>query len=281
MTKVSIIITIYNRVHLLRKSLISLSKQSTQPDELIISDDGSSENIKDGISDIISQFNFPVKMVKQEKNGFRLAQCRNNAVLNSSGDFLIFIDQDIIHTKDFIKTFVENRKHKRFITSYPIRLTKEQSELITEDSIKQESYDYVINDFQRKKIKSQFVKDYISFLGHKFYLVKQKPKLRGGVCAINRDDYFAVNGYDENFIGWGNEDDDIRKRLYRFGVSGFNPFYNEFPLHLYHEPFHDSGERVNAEYVKKQSNEIAKGNFYCLNGISNTNREKLIITDLN
>ena len=279
-TKTTLIITVYNRIHLLRKSLISLKKQSNLPDELIISDDGSSEDIASGISDIIKQFNFPVKLVRQEKQGFRLAKCRNNAVKISTGDFLIFLDQDIIHTENYIKTFLENKKEKRFVTSYPIRLTEKQSEKITEEIIDSGEYLFIINAQQLNKIKKQFIKDYVSYIGHKLYLVKQKPKLRGGVCAINRNDYFAVNGYDEKFIGWGNEDDDIRKRLYSFGVSGYNPFYLEFPLHLYHEPFHNSGERVNINYSSVRSTEIAKGNYYCKNGISKTNLDELVVTQL-
>lgn len=280
-TKTSLIITVYNRVHLLRKSLISLKKQSTLPEEIIISDDGSTEDIASGIADIIKQFNFPIKIVRQEKQGFRLAKCRNNAVKISTGDFLIFLDQDIIHTENFIKTFVVNKKEKRFVTSYPIRLTEKQSENITEDIIDQGDYLFVLKAHQLNKIKKQFIKDYVSYIGHKLYMVKQKPKLRGGVCAINRDDYYAVNGYDEKFIGWGNEDDDIRKRLYKLGVSGFNPFYNEYPLHLYHEPFHISGERVNAEYSNNRSKQISSGNYFCENGISKTNLDELEITQLN
>ena len=96
MTRVSVIITVFNRIHLLRKALISLGQQSYQPDELVLSDDGSDEGIVNGVKDIIEGFNFPVKFVQQENKGFRLAKCRNNGVRNASGNFLIFIDQDII-----------------------------------------------------------------------------------------------------------------------------------------------------------------------------------------
>lgn len=280
-THTSLIITVFNRINLLRKSLISLKNQSVQPFELIISDDGSTEDVASGILDIVRTFDFPVKLVSQNKEGFRLAKCRNNAVKLSEGDFLIFLDQDIIHTNNFLKTFIDNKKKKRFVTSYPIRLTKIQSEKISEEIIASGELLSFIKFEQLNKIKKQFIKDYISFVGHKIKLVKQKPKLRGGVCAINRNDYIAVNGYDEKFIGWGNEDDDIRKRLYRSGVSGYNPFYLEFPLHLYHETFHNDGERVNTKYSTVRSSEIANGDYYCENGLNETNLDELVITQLN
>lgn len=269
MVKFSLIIAVYNRVHLLRKSLIALKNQSIFPDELILSDDGSDEDIKGGILEIVKDLSFPVKIVRQEHKGFRLARCRNNSVKASSGDFLIFFDQDVIHTENYIQTFIQNRKEKRFLTAYPIRLTEKQSENITEDCISKYDFNRFLLPEQKIKIKKQFFKDYISFVGRKLLLVKNKPKIRGGFCAINRQDYLNVNGYDEKFIGWGNEDDDIRRRLYKSGVYGFNPFYNEYPIHLYHEPFHKDGKRVNKDYNLQQIKKINEGEFYCKYGYDN------------
>jgi len=279
--RISVIITVYNRANLLRKCLISLLHQSVQPDEIIISDDGSSEDILEEISGIVSNFKIPIKFIKQEHNGFRLAKCRNNGVKISSGNLLIFLDQDIICTKDLLKTFINNRKENRFLTGYPIRLTKVQSEKISEKLINDFCYMEIITESQKHKIKKQFMKDFLSFLGLKLKLVKQKPKLRGGVCAINRQDYYLVNGYDEKFEGWGNEDDNIRKRLYKSGTSGFNPFFNQFPLHLYHEPFHKSGNRVNEEYSRKSAAQINNGEFYCQKGIDSLQEENLEIIKVN
>jgi glycosyltransferase involved in cell wall biosynthesis len=279
--KTSLIITVYNRVHLLRKGLISLLNQSLLPDELIISDDGSTEDIVSEISDIIKKFSFPVKFVSQPNKGFRLAKVRNNGVKISNGDLLIFLDQDIIYTKDFLKTFTDNKKEKLFLTSYPIRLDEMQSDKISEVKIR--NYDFLenIRSEQKQKIKKQYFRDFVSYLGLQIKLVKQKPKLRGGVCAINRNDYFLVNGYDEMFKGWGNEDDDIRKRLYKAGVKGYNPFYKDFPLHLYHEPFHNKGERVNQSYVNSKKDLLKSGNFKCEHGITNqVNEEEIKILEL-
>jgi GT2 family glycosyltransferase len=45
-----------------------------------------------------------------------------------------------------------------------------------------------------------------------------KPKMFGGNVGIHRQDYEAINGYDENFTGWGCEDDDLRLRLRQAGM---------------------------------------------------------------
>lgn len=280
MSKVSVIITVYNRVHLLRLALISLTQQSMLPDEVVISDDGSDEYVIENIADLVKEFKFKMKYVGQANKGFRLAKCRNNGARISEGDLLICLDQDLLYTDKAIETFIQNADKDKFVTSYPVRLTKEQTDKINEESVKKKEYLKLISIQQEKKIKNQFYKDYFSFVLHKLGLSSRGPKLRGGACAINRDDYFELNGYDEKFIGWGNEDDDFRRRLYQKGVAGFNPFYDQFPIHLYHEPFHVNGERVNQDYTKTRIAEIKHGKIVCEEGV-NDNKEELIIRELN
>ena len=269
MKKISLIITVYNRAHLLRKALLSISYQSVKPDEIILTDDGSDENIIGKVNDIILDLNIPAKFVQQENKGFRLAKCRNNGARNSTGDILIFLDQDLVMSKNYIKSFCENMKAKQFLTSYPIRLSEEQSDKLSEEQIAKQEYNSILTSDQKSKIKKQFRKDYFSFFFHKARLVKQKPKMRGGACAINREDYISVNGYDELYEGWGNEDDDIRRRFFRASIAGYNPHYTEFPMHLYHEPFHNDGVKTNHQYNRKRIAEISWGQFYCEYGFNN------------
>ncbi len=259
MIKTSVIITVYNRSYLLRKALISLRNQSVKPDELILSDDGSQEDIIADIKDIVQDFEFPVRFIKQADKGFRLAKCRNNGVRNSTGDFLIFIDQDIIHTENLLQTFIQNRKRKRFLTSGRVFLNEEQSKKITEQKIIDNSYSDIIEESQVEEVAKLFRKDKIYYYLHKLHLKKAKPSIRGFYHAINKEDFVAINGYDEKYIGWGNEDDDISRRLYRSGVEGFNPILTEYPLHLYHELFNSDNERVNKDYHIARKKEIKNG----------------------
>lgn len=259
----------------MRKALLSLKNQSFSPKELIISDDGSEENIPENISDIVNQLNFKVKYIKQINDGFRLARCRNNGVRESSGDFLVFLDQDLIHTKNFLETFAENISEKRFLTSFPVYLSEEKSEKVTENKLANGSFIEIISQQQIGDVKKQYKKDHREFFLHKFGIVR-KPKLRGGACGINRADFELINGYDENYIGWGNEDDDVGRRLYQAGFHGYNPFKYDYSIHLYHEPFHQNKERVNLKYDEVRDREIKKGDFRCEKGLNTDDKSDIL-----
>lgn len=281
MLKISVILLVYNKISLLRKSLLSLNYQSYLPDEVIITDDGSEEDIVSSLKKIKPMLKYPLKYIRQENIGFRAAKARNNGVRFSTNDYLIFIDQDIISTRDYLKTFVQNADPQKFIVSYPIRLTKEQSKIVDEKVIELFKYNFIIRNKQKYSIKKQYLKDYFSYIQKKIKVRKKGVKLRSGVFAIHRKNYEMVNGFDEMYMGWGNEDDDLGNRLEAANIIGFNPFWHEFPLHLFHPPHHINGGRVNKTYYEKQMELISPNNFYCKFGLNNTiSDENLIVMDI-
>jgi hypothetical protein len=80
-----------------------------------------------------------------------------------------------------------------------------------------------------------------------------KPKLIGNNVGIWRSDYERVNGYDENFVGWGCEDDDLRYRLRRAGVRIRSILRWTHTYHLWH-PVHNTQpktwrEGLNVRYL--------------------------------
>ena len=93
--KFSIIVPVYNTEKYLKRCLDSISKQSFIDYEVIIVNDGSTDNS----SSIISKY--PYKAINQENQGLSMA--RNNGVKVSSGDYLIFLDSDDYIEKDLLK----------------------------------------------------------------------------------------------------------------------------------------------------------------------------------
>jgi glycosyltransferase involved in cell wall biosynthesis len=87
----SVIIPTFNRSHILRKTINSVLNQTFENFEVIIVDDGSTDNTKDVIK-VITESDSRVKYIYQ-KNSER-AIARNNGVLKAKGEFYIFLDSD-------------------------------------------------------------------------------------------------------------------------------------------------------------------------------------------
>lgn len=280
---ISSIIPVYNRSENLKKCLISLNSQSLLPGEAVVSDDGSQEDILSTVKQILPELKFKVKYVRQEDRGFRAAKCRNNAIRESVGEYLIFIDQDIILTRNYISLFIQRKRESTFLVAYPVRLTEEQTHKLTLDMIRNSFYDDLLFHHQIRKIRRQFIEDGFEYILKRLLRTRSyNPKLRSGVFGVHRDQLLRVNGFDENYQGWGNEDDDLGRRFYRAGLIGRNVFYNEFPLHLFHSEGQTKRERVNLGYYLQRNAEIRNGDIKARNGISNPlGNDKIEVVQLN
>ena len=267
--KISVIIPVYNKRELLQHNLYCLIHQSMLPDELVISDDGSTEDIPELVHDMKNDMPFSVKYIHQDDQGFRAARCRNNGVRAATGDLLMFLDQDIVYTKNLLKLFADNLRQGEFLVAYPVRLSQQQTSQLTEEMLREGNFNALLTPEQKKKIISQYKDEKRHRFLFKLKLRPFGPKLRSIAFAVYRNDFEKVNGFDENFRGWGNEDDDLGRRFHRAGIIGRNIFYDEYPVHQYHQPHHQNGERVNRSYNRKRKREIRAGDYRCPNGLEN------------
>lgn len=253
---------------MLEQCLVALEHQSYMPMEIILSDDGSSEDIIGYYKQKRPAYPIPLTLVRQQHDGFRLSRIRNNAVSVAKGDALVFLDQDIIVPPCYLKQIADNKRADNFLSSYPVRLSETQSTALTDEMIRQYSWPSLlsvsqIREIHRKYRKELFENILIRYTG----LGAHGAKLRGGVSAISYADYEAVNGYDENFNFWGGEDDDMGRRLLALGKVGKNIAYHHYPLHLYHAPFHQGNPKHNNDYITKRKKEIGKRNYRCSIGL--------------
>jgi glycosyltransferase involved in cell wall biosynthesis len=85
---ISVIIPCFNSERWLRDTLDSVFKQSYPVIEVIVVDDGSTDNSKD----IISNYNHPITYIYQKNQGPSVA--RNVGIQNARGDYIAFLDSD-------------------------------------------------------------------------------------------------------------------------------------------------------------------------------------------
>ena len=284
--KISVIVPVYNRLEHLRALFLCLLKQKKQPDELIITDDGSSQTVLDFIGDLIPKAQFKVKHIYQEDKGFRKTRALNNGVRNSIGDLLIFCDQDLIFGEEYIETIAKNIKNDIFLMGRAHTLKKEEKDFIVENIEKINSYEEIVKnlpDSYIPTIKRMLNEDKKRRLLKTFKLAKRGIRLVGMSYALMKDSYIKVNGYDENYIGWGQEDDDFGNRLTVAGINGKELVTKNIQLHLWHYSDPTKVHSSNEEYYYKGKEEIfSKKDFYCKNGYEDSkNRDDVTIKELN
>ena len=284
--KISVIVPVYNRLEHLRALFLCLLRQKKQADELIITDDGSSQKVLDFIGDLIPKAKFKVKHIYQEDKGFRKTRALNNAVRNSSGDLLIFCDQDLIFGEEYIETIASNIKENIFLMGRAHTLKREEKDFVLENIEKINSYEEIVKnlpDSYIPTIKKMLNEDKKRRLLKTFKLAKRGIKLVGMSYALMKNAYIKVNGYDENYIGWGQEDDDFGNRLTVAGINGKELVTKNIQLHLWHYSDPTKVHSSNEEYYYKRKEEIfSKKDFYCKRGYEDSkNRDDITVKELN
>ena len=257
--KISVIVPVYNRLEHLRALFLCLLRQKKQADELIITDDGSSQKVLDFIGDLIPKAQFKVKHIYQEDKGFRKTRALNNAVRNSTGDLLIFCDQDLIFGEEYIETIANNIKNNIFLMGRAHHTTEDEKNIILSDIENINSYNEIIKKLPAKYIETidkMLKEDRKRRIIKTFKLAKRGIRLVGMSYALMREAYLKVNGYDENYVGWGQEDDDFGNRLTVAGINGKELITQNIQLHLWHYSDPTKIHSANEEYYYKRKKEI-------------------------
>ena len=105
MSKVSIIVAIYNTGKYLKPCLDSLVNQSFKDIELILIDDESSDG-SEKICDEYAAYDNRIKVIHKKNEGISMA--RNTGKLHAISKYIVFIDGDDYVEKDMIKDLYEN-----------------------------------------------------------------------------------------------------------------------------------------------------------------------------
>jgi len=229
----SLIISTYNWPEALHLVLRSVLIQTILPTEVIIADDGSRDDTRKLIEDFQQEFPVPLIHVWHEDKGFRLAEIRNKAIQRASCEYIIQIDGDVILSKRFISDHIHFAQKNCFITGSRVLL----DEKMTEEALKNEIYHFsCLTPRLRNRPNAIRFPLFNSFIQLQNQLLK---KLYHGIRGCNmsfwRQDLIDINGYDENFVGWGREDSDIVIRLVKKGVFKKKIKFAAIQFHLYHK----------------------------------------------
>lgn len=249
----SVIVSAYNEPECLCMVLIALRRQTVIPGEVLVADDGSSPTTREALSKIAGELPFRLVHVHQPHAGFRLARSRNNAIYQSKGQLIAFLDQDTLPHRSWLERYLQHLRPGLVCTGYVLRLPEQAGAKLNRAAVSE-------GDFENWHAESEFTRLDKMQRKYLFYTacrrlgfgIKGRPAIAFGNAAICRDDLIKVNGFDEEYIGWGQEDDDLGWRLYYAGLRP-RPLVNQALVsHIYHPPRHGNWQNgSNVERYRK------------------------------
>jgi glycosyltransferase involved in cell wall biosynthesis len=261
---ISVIISFYERLTHLKHCLDSLCFSRGDFDEVVISDDGSSAKTVEALQKMIAGYDFPIHHVWQSKKGFRVAAARNNGIRNAGGDYLIFFDGDFLILPGTVKEHTRRAQNGKFVAGN----CKYLSEVQTAEVFNHPLLPGGIDNLYMSLPDGNLPKEHRKFSTRTFFIrlrmMSPRKQSLGGHFSIYRRDIEKINGYDENFVGWGGEDEDLGIRLVMAGIYCKSAILHARVLHMWHPT--ELGDATwkqgpNIDYFKR------KRPFFCRNGL--------------
>ncbi|RBW56379.1 glycosyl transferase family 2 [Tenacibaculum sp. E3R01] len=256
---IALLISTYNWPKALHMVLSTVQNQTVLPNEILIADDGSTEDTKKVIEEWKEKLTIPIKHLWHEDKGFRKTIIMNKAIASSSSNYIVQIDGDILLEKHFIQDHIKNAKKGFFIKGSRALILKDRTESILNNQIfvLKEELKYVKNTINATRMPlfaSIFRKD-------KF----KSNNVKGCNFAFWKKDFIAVNGYDNDMDGWGHEDIELAARLTNLGIKQRQLKMVAICFHLHHK-FNDRGnENIN---YSKYLDVVKNGVVRCKNGFN-------------
>lgn len=255
----SLIITTYNWPEALELVLISALNQEILPDEIIIADDGSSDTTKEVIKKFTEKSEIPIIHSWQEDKGFRAAKSRNKAIAIAKSEYIVLVDGDMILNKNFIKEHKKHAQKSCFIQGSRVIIDKTTSQELLDKKI-------ISLHLFTKGLKNKLNLIHSALLSKLFINYSTKHK---GIKTCNmsfyKTDSLAVNGFNEDFIGWGREDSEFVERLYNNGIKRKNIKFNCIAYHIWHQENSRASLKENNDILE---NAIKEKKTWCENGIN-------------
>jgi glycosyltransferase involved in cell wall biosynthesis len=228
--QVSLIITTYNRPDALAAVLESVRRQRRVPNETIVVDDGS-----DGrTAAVVRRFQAALPRLQhlwQKHDGFRPARMRNWGIAEASGDYVVFIDGDMVLTPRFIGDHVGRATPNRYLQGVRISLTEAATTAFLQRPFAIRPWH--IGGLSKLKylVRSELLARALTARPH-----GELTRIHSCNVSFWRDDLLEVNGFDERYNGFGGEDIDLCARMVEIGVLQQRLKFLALAYHLFHAP---------------------------------------------
>ncbi len=239
--RLSVVVTTYNNPRGLELVLTGLSRQTIRDFELLVADDGSGPETAAIVAEFTTRASFPIRHLWHPDQGFRKCTICNKAILEATGDYLIFFDGDCIPARNCLEVHLRAARRDSYLAGGAVYLDRSLSERLTPADVSSGRLDRPglwwarVNKRRRLLVRHlPVVRDIMN------RRVPREPSWRGGNSSAWAEHMRAVGGFDERFT-YGFEDADFGHRLQALGVHGRSIRYSNPVLHVEHSrPYADT-----------------------------------------
>ena len=254
-SRISVIITTYNRPDALTAVVEACFAQGDKNFEIIIADDGSTHNTRDCVAALQARAPVPLRHVWQEDLGFRAARVRNLGTLAADGDYIVFLDGDCVPQQDFVARHRQLAQRGYLVQGSRILLDERLTARALAEPI----------DLQRLSLADKLRFRFSGGINKVLQLLLRWPdigrtskrftwrRIKSCNLGVWRSDLDLVNGFDESFLGWGHEDSDLVVRLFNAGVMRKDGAFATEVFHLWHRENQRDQESSNRQLVLQRA----------------------------
>lgn len=228
--RLALAITTYERPEALAAVLASVARQRVAPDEILIADDGSGPTTRELIDRFRADSPVTTRHVHQPHEGFRLTRLRNLAIAAATGDYLVFVDGDMLLHPDFVADHA--RLARRGFFTQGVRVLADDAltrQLIAQPGELPAVSDRGLGALRRLYLLHCPVASLLTRRAANTFIA-----LKGCNQGFWRDDLVRANGFNEDMVGWGPEDKELCARLTHAGLRRQTLLFGGIAVHLHH-----------------------------------------------
>jgi GT2 family glycosyltransferase len=249
----SVIVSSYNDLAILEVSLSALSVQSFHDFEIVIADDGSSQDYGPVLDAWAPRFAHGIQHVTQGKEGFRRARILNRAIHVSRFDRVIFLDMDCLAHGDFVRNHLAYLEPGTAITGRRVDISRDV--VPTTEQIQERGLGFSLPVLLRLWLQGKAKRVEHGFVAPVFY-ESSHAALIGCNFSLCKSDLQTLNGFNEEFEGWGGEDSELDLRLQFMGARIRNLRNKVIEYHLIHEHREVDRRQVEAVLARTRAEEL-------------------------
>lgn len=235
---IAVIVTTYNRPDALAAVLEGYLAQTDRNFEVLVADDGSTLETAQVVKQFQARATFSLNHVWQEDDGFRAAAIRNRALAATTADYIIFTDGDCIPLVDFVAQHRSLSEPGCFLSGNRLLLSQVFTQQVLREKIPIHTWQF--GDWFKTRMQGGINRlTPLLRLPDMDWVRKRASQRWQGAKTCNlsalREDLLRVNGLDESYTGWGQEDSDLVVRLIRAGILNKSARFAAPVLHLWHK----------------------------------------------